>query len=69
MLAMSDRVPSEVPPHWNTYFTVEDTEAAIRQVEAGGGAKVMGPMDVEVGRIAVVHDPWGAIFSVIRLNS
>jgi predicted enzyme related to lactoylglutathione lyase len=26
-------------------------------------------MDVEVGRIAVVHDPWGAIFSVIRLNS
>jgi len=68
MLAMSDRVPSEVPPHWNTYFTVEDTEAAIGRVEAGGGTKVMGPMDVEVGRIAVVHDPWGAIFSVIRLN-
>jgi predicted enzyme related to lactoylglutathione lyase len=68
MLEMSGRVPSEVPPHWNTYFTVEDTEAAIAQVEAGGGAKVMGPMDVEVGRIAVVHDPWGAIFSVIRLN-
>ena len=54
--------------HWNTYFTVEDTEAAIEQVKAGGGDKVMGPMDVEVGRIAVVHDPWGAIFSVIRLN-
>jgi uncharacterized protein len=68
MLAMADRVPSEVSPHWNTYFTVEDTEAAIEQVEAGGGAKVMGPMDVEVGRIAVVHDPWGAVFSVIRLN-
>ena len=28
----------------------------------------MGPMDIEVGRIAVVHDPWGAVFSVIRLN-
>ena len=68
MLEMSGRVPDEVPPHWNTYFTVEDAEAAIERVEAGGGAKVMGPMDVEVGRIAVVHDPWGAVFSVIRLN-
>jgi len=68
MLEMSSRVPSEVPPHWNTYFTVGDTEAAIEQVKAGGGDSVMGPMDVEVGRIAVVHDPWGAVFSVIRLN-
>jgi predicted enzyme related to lactoylglutathione lyase len=68
MLEMSSRVPSEVPPHWNIYFSVGDTEAAIEQVEAGGGAKVMGPMDVEVGRIAVVHDPWGAVFSLIRLN-
>jgi hypothetical protein len=68
MLEMSSRVPGEVPPHWNTYFTVEDTEAAIEQVKAGGGDSVMGPMDVEVGRIAVVHDPWGAVFSVIRLN-
>jgi len=68
MLAMADRIPSQVPPHWNTYFAVEDAEAAIGQVEANGGAKVMGPMDVEVGRIAVVHDPWGATFTVIRLN-
>ncbi len=68
MLAMAARVPSEVPSHWNTYFAVEDAEAAIEQIEAGGGAKVMGPMNVEVGRLAVVHDPWGAVFSVIRLN-
>lgn len=68
MLEMSGRVPSEVPPHWNTYFAVEETEAAIEQAKAGGGDSVMGPMDVEVGRIAVLHDPWGAIFSVIRLN-
>jgi len=68
MLHMGDQFPAEVPPHWNTYFAVEDAEAAIEQVKAGGGASVMGPMDVEVGRIAVVHDPWGAVFSVIRLN-
>jgi len=68
MLHMNDQFPAEIPPHWNTYFTVEDTEAAIEQVKAGGGDSVMGPMDVEVGRIAVVHDPWGAVFSVIRLN-
>jgi uncharacterized protein len=68
MLEMSGQVPSEVPPHWNTYFTVEDTEAAIEQGKAGGGESVMGPMDVEVGRIAVLRDPWGAVFSVIRLN-
>jgi uncharacterized protein len=68
MLEMSARVPDEVPPHWNTYFTVDDTEGAIEQAKAGGGDSVMGPMDVEVGRIAVMHDPWGAVFSVIRLN-
>jgi predicted enzyme related to lactoylglutathione lyase len=68
MLQMSGRVPSEVPPHWNTYFTVEDVEAAIEKGKAGGGESVMGPMDVEVGRIAVLRDPWGAVFSVIRLN-
>lgn len=68
MLSMSDRVPSEVPPHWNAYFAVEDAEAAIERVKAGGGDNVMGPIDVEVGRLSVVHDPWGATFTVIELN-
>ena len=43
MLDMAGRVPAEIPPHWNTYFTVEDTEAAIEQVKAGGGDKRHGP--------------------------
>ena len=68
MLAMSDRVPAEIPPHWNVYFAVEDVEATIEQVKAGGGDHVMGPIEVEVGTLAVVHDPWGATFTVIRLN-
>lgn len=68
MLDMTGRVPDEVPAHWNTYFAVEDTDAAIDRVEEGGGGVAFGPMDIGVGRIAVVHDPWGATFTVIRLN-
>jgi predicted enzyme related to lactoylglutathione lyase len=68
MLEMSDQVPAEVPPHWGTYFAVEDADAAIEQVKELGGESIMGPMDVEAGRIALVRDPWGATFSVIRVN-
>ncbi len=68
MLDMGDQMPAGIPPHWNTYFAVENVEAAIEQIKASGGNHDFGPIDVEVGRVAVVQDPWGAFFSVIKLN-
>ena len=52
--------------HWMTYFAVEDTDAAAAAVAAAGGAVVREPVDSPHGRLAVVQDPWGAVFAVIR---
>ena len=60
------RVPDEVPAHWLVYFTVEDTDAAVEKVKAGGGDVRFGPIDIPVGRFAVVPDPFGAVFAVMQ---
>jgi len=50
------------------YFAVEDTDAAVEQVRAGGGEVRFGPVDIPAGRFAMVADPWGAAFAVIALS-
>lgn len=67
MLEMGDRYPAEVPPHWLVYFAVEDTDAAVKTVEDHGGKVVAPAMDSPAGRFAVVTDPAGAAFGVIKL--
>jgi predicted enzyme related to lactoylglutathione lyase len=67
MLDMRGRVPDEVPAHWLTYFAVEDTDAALETVKGAGGGVAFGPVDIPAGRFAVVHDPHGAMFSVIQM--
>ncbi len=58
-----------MPPTWGVYVTVADVEETIRQAESLGGAVVMPPMDVDgVGRMAVLRDPQGATFSVIKYS-
>jgi uncharacterized protein len=59
-------LPPEVPPHWLVYFTVEDGDTAVERVQAGGGDVRMGPIDIPVGRFAVVADPFGAVFAIIQ---
>jgi predicted enzyme related to lactoylglutathione lyase len=57
-----------IPPHWAPYFAVEDTDAAIRRSDELGGTLMMPPDDIpDIGRIALLRDPQGATFYVIRL--
>ena len=67
MLDISDRVPDEVPAHWLPYFAVEDADAAVGTAKEKGGNVSFGPVDIQVGRFAVVIDPQGAAFAVIAL--
>jgi uncharacterized protein len=68
MLPMGDMMPAEMPPHWGVYFAVSDCDAAVATATRLG-ASVMAPaMDVPVGRFAVLTDPQGAAFSVIKLS-
>ena len=53
----------QAPPHWAVYISVDDVDAASKQVESLGGTVVMPPFDIpETGRASVVSDPAGAHF-------
>ncbi|MGW8767290.1 VOC family protein [Streptomyces sp. NPDC055815] len=56
-------------PAWIPYFTVEDPDAVSRTAQGGGGSVVMPAADVpDVGRIAWLADPFGAVFAVMKPN-
>ncbi len=67
MADIGGRVPDEVPAHWMVYFAVEDTDATVAKIEELGGSLNFGPVDIPAGRFAMVTDPWGAAFAVIRM--
>jgi predicted enzyme related to lactoylglutathione lyase len=66
MLDITGMLPDEVPAHWLVYFTVEDTDAAVEKAKAGGGDLRFGPIDIPIGRFAVVADQFGAAFAVMQ---
>ena len=54
-------------PLWLGYISVDDVDAMIGQVEAKGGAVHMPATNIEgVGRIAMVADPQGNAFYIMR---
>jgi len=58
-----------VPPHWLVYFAVEDTDATVKKAGELGAKTVAPPMDIPgTGRFAIIQDPQGAFFGVIKLS-
>src|SRR5919204_782027 len=56
-----------VPTHWKPYVAVEDPDATVAKATELGGETLLEPMDVpKVGRLAVLRDPQGAPFGIIR---
>src|SRR3546814_12168106 len=54
-------------PTWLGYIAVEDVDASVAEIEARGGRVLMPAMDIPmVGRIAMVADPHGAPFYVMK---
>ena len=54
-------------PGWLGYVAVGDADAAAAGIEAAGGRVLRAPADIpEVGRFAVVADPGGAPFMLLR---
>lgn len=59
----------EAPPAWSIYFAVADCDATVQQAEGMGASVVMKPRGIPgVGRIAVLQDPQGAVFTVAKLD-
>jgi predicted enzyme related to lactoylglutathione lyase len=59
-----------IPPHWLVYFAVGDCDASVQKATELG-ATVMKPADdiPSVGRFAILIDPQGAAFAVIKLDT
>jgi hypothetical protein len=53
------------PSHWLGHIGVDDVDETVGRAEAAGGSIVAPAMDIpEVGRMAVIRDPQGAVLSV-----
>jgi uncharacterized protein len=69
ILAMSGPEWAGVPPHWGIYFMVEDCDATATKASELGGNIHVPPTDIpHTGRFALLQDPQGAHFSVIKLT-
>ncbi|MCZ0973060.1 VOC family protein [Streptomyces albulus] len=66
MQPMPEHLPADTPSHWLTYFAVADPDAAVAKVTAAGGNAIVEPFDMVAGRMAVLTDPQGAVFALIR---
>ena len=72
MAAGMMKIPKEwgpIPPNWLVYFAVDDCDGTVSKATSLGGTVTVPQMDVEnVGRMAILADPQGAAFAVIRLT-
>ena len=64
--AMNPPMPG-IPTFWGVYFSVADCDATVERAKSLGGSVFAGPMDIEPGRFAVLADPQGAMFNVIKM--
>jgi len=69
MMPMPDMVPAEVPAHWLVYFGVDDTDATVDRATRLGATELVPPTDIPPGRFAVLSDPEGATFAVIKMRA
>ena len=68
MMAMPEMVPAEVPAHWLVYFGTEDTDSTVAKASKLGATTLVQPTDIPPGRFAVIMDPDGAAFAVIKMT-
>jgi predicted enzyme related to lactoylglutathione lyase len=55
------------PPSWSGYVCVDDCDAAAAKIKSLGGQVIYGPDDIpDIGRFAVVADPHGAVFEIMK---
>jgi predicted enzyme related to lactoylglutathione lyase len=63
---MSPMVPAEVPSYWQVYFNVDDVDAAFEKALGLGAREMLAPRDFPGGRFAIMMDPQGASFALLK---
>lgn len=67
VLGLTDEMRSHgAKPIWMGYVGVDDVDGTIAQIEAKGGKALMPAFDIPQGRIAMVADPQGNPFYIMK---
>lgn len=62
---MSAAMQQHTPSYWLSHVSVQDVDASVAKAKSLGGSVLEGPCDVmESGRMGLIKDPTGAIFSL-----
>jgi predicted enzyme related to lactoylglutathione lyase len=63
---MNAQMPPEVPSYWQIYFDVDDVDAANATAKSLGASDMVPPQDFPGGRFAIMTDPQGASFALLK---
>ena len=63
---MGSNAPPQMPNYWLVYFNVDDVDKSFKSATGAGAKEMMGPQDFPGGRFAVVSDPQGAVFGLLK---
>ena len=66
---MMPMVPAEVPCYWLVYFTVADVDKSFKTAIDSGGKEMLAPQDFPGGRFAIISDPQGAAFGLLKMKA
>lgn len=66
-LEMPAQVPPQVPSHWLAYFAVEDITGTHDAAVRAGATSMVPPMAFPGGTFAVLGDPQGGSFGLLRM--
>ena len=64
---MQPMVPAQVPSHWLVYFAVGDVDTSFKKAIGAGAREMVAPMDFPGGRFAILSDPQGASFGLLKM--
>ncbi len=63
---LSAAVPAGTPSSWLLYFGVDDVDAMYRKALSLGASEMLAPQDFPGGRFAIISDPHGAPFGLLK---
>jgi len=63
---MNKMVPAQVPSYWLVYFEVGDVDTSFKTATQAGAREMVAPMDFPGGRFAILSDPQGAAFGLLK---
>jgi predicted enzyme related to lactoylglutathione lyase len=67
-MPMDAAMPEAVPSYWMPYFVASDVDGAFDRAKALGAQEMVPPTDFPGGRFAIVSDPQGAMFGLMRFG-